>query len=373
MKYLCITGAAQSDLDQIAGILHAAGMSPAAASKRDAAVDIAYWHEQVLARLAADEDEESTAGPKTAANVPGRLWEQLATDIFLANTGAAVWGWATTRSLSLLDFWRGFEPKLNFILVCTRPERLVARLINAGSSLAEITEEVQAWHARHEAMLRFHLRHPQRSVLIDAGHFTEHPRESIRLLNSRWKKLGLNEAAVAESAAPGADALAQHLARQLLEPFGELTSLQQELEATMPAVAGNGGNHDAAVPLEQLITNYRQLQDRSRELLQMQTLRGDLAALEQRLQETTVKALEQQQDLQQENDLLLSQLHQVQEEFEALFLKQEAAGKERELLKQEKAALNARVTNLQNEQTQLIKARDEQTKLASDRQAVITQ
>lgn len=77
------------------------------------------------------------------------------------------------------------------------------------------------------------------------------------------------------------------------------------------------------------------------------------------------------EEQQQENELLLLQLHLVQEELESVFLKEVDSKQQVENLIGERTALVAKTAGLTKEITALKVARDEQSKLAADRQAAI--
>ncbi len=143
MKSICITGANAPDLHQVAGVLHAAGMKSAKPAKPAGPADMAFWHEQVLA--AAVEEGE---GLQAFGNL-GRLWEQMAADIFVANLKSEVWGWADTRSTWLLEFWLQFEPQLNFVLVLTPPHHVLccASAVAADRPFDSVDDTMDTWYA----------------------------------------------------------------------------------------------------------------------------------------------------------------------------------------------------------------------------------
>ena len=74
MTILCITGAPAPALQHVAQALQQAGMAQPRSLDRQPPITLQDWHGRVLARASADEAHE-----------PGRMWEQLATDLFLAN------------------------------------------------------------------------------------------------------------------------------------------------------------------------------------------------------------------------------------------------------------------------------------------------
>jgi hypothetical protein len=367
MKTLCITGPLSQDLELVTTILQQAGMQAARPARGDDERDMTWWHAQVSAEALPSEDTTSPGlliAPLLPQEVPGRLWENQASEIFLANLGAVPWGWADPQSLAVLDFWLDFDPRLNFILVCVRPEQVVARLVTGNGDLRDLSATLERWLDWHQTMLRYHHRHPQRCLLVDAGAAARDPQALVQLLIKHWPGIALSvpDTLTGNGMQPD-DAIARHLAELLLAPFGEVSALQQELDATMPVASSIDESRKASESLEALLADYR-------------GLRGGFGKIEQleneriALQEAATRVAQQQKELQRENDLLL---HQVQEESKALLLKQDALEKERRGLTQAKGELETQLANLQLEHINLGRARDEQVKLAADRQVQIAQ
>ncbi|MES2508803.1 MAG: hypothetical protein V4625_02675 [Pseudomonadota bacterium] len=324
MKAICITGASQTDLHPVAHLLQQAGLASPKPVKRDDPIDMALWHEQVMAMAAED------APGYQPISSPGRLWEQLASEIFIANIKSKVWGWADARSTWLLDFWLQFEPRLNFVLVCVTPQQMLASAMTTGPETVSVDEVMTSWQQHHQELLRFHHRHPKRSLLVDSRECAQHPQALIEHCTVKWK-LPLS---VARDAAghgyPEQDALALYLAQQLCQNYTQTTSLQHELAATFTRLGEEATQAEAApnvgtlvLPPEEIIASYRSLRDRTVESHQAQ------AALE---------------------------------ELEGIFLKHEAANKQVDMLTQSNTALSAAKDALAKEKGELTAARDAEAK-----------
>ena len=345
MKSICITGANGPDLQQVAGVLHAAGLKPPKPAKLDSPVGIAFWHEQVLAAAIEEGD-----GLQAFGNL-GRLWEQMAADIFVANIKSKVWGWADTRSTWLLDFWLNFEPRLNFVLVVTSPQHTLASAIAADAAFDSVDDTMAAWHAHHQELLRFYHRNPQRCLLVDAQDATDHPEALVQRCNALWK-LDLAPSAQApqgqtQPAQPSA--ISHYLAHQLSQGYPEAASLQHEIAATVSRLGSEPATPATATPTLNpldMVGEYRALrlardeqaqlaQEHLAELAMLETQCDQLSAENAKLiadcaDSTRASAqlslqhsalAKELQDTKQESELLLLQLHQVQEELETYFLK----------------------------------------------------
>ncbi len=368
MKTICITGASQNDLHPVAHLLQQAGLASPKTVKRDDPIDMALWHEHVMSMAA----EDAPVGQPIAS--PGRLWEQLANEIFIANIKSKVWGWADARSTWLLDFWSQFEPRLKFVLVCVTPQQMLASAMAADTETVSVDEVMTIWQQHHQELLRFHHRHPQRSLLVDSRECAQHPQALIEHCAARWK-LPLSAAnAAMDQGYPEQDALALYLAHQLCQNYPQATSLQHELAATLTRLgeaevqaALNVGS--LVLPPEEIIVSYRNLRDRTGELRQAQAALEELDTINTRYAALQASHLQQQensevklQESTKESQLLLLQLHQVQEELEAIFLKHEAAKTQLDTLTQSNTALSVAKDALAKKIIELTAARDAEAK-----------
>ena len=414
MKCLCITGANQSDLDLVSKILQHAGMSLPNLSKRSDSLDMRAWHEQALAI--------GSAETESGVN-PGRFMEQLASDIFLANIKQNSWGWADTRSTWLLDFWMNFDPRLYFVLVYVSPQQMLAHAISQGKDSESVAAVIDTWQAYYQQLLRFHLRNPQRSLLVDALDCVENPQALIQRCNEQWQ-LALTVSPNSEPVTYHKDALSSFLAHQLCQTYPQTANLQHEIAATLTRLYTAKQPHLATPSVEYVIAEYRALSDRSAKLELLEASFDEQKSLANerqakideliKKQDETVDRFTQQltesktkiTEAGQENELLLLQLHQVQEELEAYFLKHDALQqqssklqadiatvtklseerqsrietltKERDACakqvadnKAQVASLTQAKTALENEKTALTQARNEQAKLVAERQSRI--
>ncbi len=291
MKSICITGAVQSDLQTVANILQQAGMQQPKPARRDNdSVDIGFWHEQVMTLAAED------SGTVQPISNPGRLWEQLASDIFIANIESKLWGWSDTRSTWLLDYWFDFEPHLNFILVCVSPQQMLASAMASVSDAISIEMIMSAWQAHHQELLRFHHRNPQHSLLVDFRDCANYPEDLIKRCAEQWK---LPLAVPADTTCFGIahDSLAIYLAHQLCQDYPQVASLRHELAATITHLSeADQAIYTMALTPAQIIAGYRALGDRSAELRQVQAANEELAALKTQFDGAIASHARQQRD-----------------------------------------------------------------------------
>lgn len=341
MKGIFITGAGAAALQGVSSTLMASGMKPAVPALRGEPVDLDFWHEQVFA--AAPDDAQKLR----AAINPSRLWDQMASDIFVANIKSEVWGWAGTRCTWLLDYWLEFEPRLNFILVVVSPQQALASALFAQGEPASVDTVVSQWQLIHQELLRFYHRNSKRCLLVDAEDCARNPQALVDRCNQHWQ-LDLVPADVPEVKVAPHGALGQYLAYQLSKDYPQSTSLQHEILATAARLGLETVNpaEPGAPELAVIVEDYRLLLDRSAEQAQLHQLCSQLetqgATHAQSLAEL---AGAQQQAVainaahQKENELLLLQLHQVQEELEQYVLKSQPLQSQLDAVRQEQQSI----------------------------------
>lgn len=423
MNKIIVVGHPQSGWEGVHELLLACGMAQALPSRREG-----FTPEQISATLlkahgvlpvqqvrSADELQQIAVAP---------VWQGLALDLVLANMDQPLWGWADVQAVYLLDYWKAQDPQTMFVLVYDAPQTALTRhaVEHLETDPEALQAKVNAWVAYNAALLSFHLRNPERSLLVHADQVQASATHYVQQLSARMgAQLQLPGTSVndvgtqdttpsvlqAEAAAspnmhayghPAAqpalqgNALAQWLAQQLLQEHPEAQELYAQLQAaaSMPQRAQQQGTallagHDlqqqhyqawaafvaqqtamqqSAARLVQLGTtlqdrqqqlqnsehenallmaqlhkvqevlesHYQQSQQQAKQLAELPKLQADLksaqekaaqlqqteAQLKKELQQATAKPIST--ELQEENELLLSQLHKVQEELERYYL-----------------------------------------------------
>lgn len=375
MTPICITGADAPALHHLAQALQSAGVAPAQPLQRDAALNLHVWHQRVC--------------QSGVPVVPSRLWEQVAIDLLLANIDQPVWSWADVRSVEALDFWAQLDTNIRFVLLCQTPQQAVAELFTADvGTVPDEARQLAVWQQRHQALLRFHLRHPERSVLVWADQAQQNSNALATHMAQQWQLPLSPDAVVATTRPLLHNAVQLQLAAQLVARHPQYQELERELYASVQPLLpedGHPAHHQFTAPTaQQLVQHYLQLTDRTAEQAALQhaqqqadqqlhqirqelekqhlshqvlqtELQAQLAAetqakqaeaaakakaLQQRdaetkakvelqtkldaLTQTSTKTAADLQEAQQEGELLLQQLHQVQEELEKYYLNHQA-------------------------------------------------
>lgn len=351
MKTLCITGVNPAELSFIEGIFVQAGMALPRPAQRDETLTINRWHEQIQSRVKEVSIEQ---GPVEL----GRVWEQLASDLFVSNLDQPVWGWSNVQSLALLDFWEAFDPQVRFVLVACSAQRFIANVLDSDEAMPATRILLEQWAAKHLQMLDFYHRFPQKAVLVDIDHCIDNPAGLLKACQQSWQ-LGLNKVHFPSHPSPTFSIMSRFLAESLSQTDQQWLPLQNELSSSATAI-GTLWKKPSRVDIADAVRAYRDDKNRdvepnvsAKELEQLRAKHAaDLEASNTQLRDAkeeqnqavanlqevqeeldrTSSALQdtksQLKDAQEEAELILLQLHQVQEELEQYFLKYQDAKQE---------------------------------------------
>jgi hypothetical protein len=330
-----------SRYEEVHGLLTASGLSETTPSRREG-LTVGWLHEQVLkAHGISPQDDEAVLQV-----VPGRLWEDLAIDLVLGNFQKENWGWADWRSLWLLEFWRDFDPQIRFVLVYHSLDELVAELVQSGAAMSaqDLFHITRLWFAIHRELVRFHHRNRGRSILVNDDRVFQAPEQFVAKARDFFQ-LPLHWLATADIPAPGVpSALARLLVKSLPRVEGDVSTVWGELEAV--AEFGSDEQGSAYSSVEQAVTEFQGLVaalNRAETRFAIVTMEND--ALQQartehgRLVDELNSQLSAARSAQaaaeaaveteraakvehvNESERLLVQLHQVQEDLEFYFIK----------------------------------------------------
>jgi len=370
MTIFCITGFSNASTQLTERVLLACGMSQHLPLERDPTLDIVRWHERVTSPQQLMQQTQSE--PTEKANQPSRLWQQLAIDLMVANMDSNHWGWAHPGAVQWLEFWSQLEPEIRFVLVCEDRHSLVCRLVEQGEAPASMAGHLALWAQNHQEMLRFHLRNPAKSHLVWAAEVQTQPIKLIQSIQQNWQ-ISLNATLARPQAFEQPTALLQHIALQILSDQPKTGPLDYELQSLIGPAPYSPASEQ--IKTTDLIELYGQLKERSTlqeqlhlaqqsiedakglleqerlqsqtTLDQQQTVSAALKKQRDELSAAQLEALAKNKDLQKESDLLLAQLHQLQDELKKHFLRNQEA---QEKIKAESAAKQDALNKLATEQ-----------------------
>jgi hypothetical protein len=186
MNKIIVVGHPQSGYEQVLNLLVASGMAPALPSRREGLAP-----EQISATLIKAHGAAPVEQVRTAQQLPqikvAPVWQGMVLDLMLGNLEQTLWGWTDTQAVYLLDYWKEQDPQVVFVLVYDAPETALTRLTleQAGAPQEELQRRLNAWTAYNAALLHFHLRNPQRSVLVHARQVQPSARHYLQQLSER--------------------------------------------------------------------------------------------------------------------------------------------------------------------------------------------
>jgi uncharacterized coiled-coil DUF342 family protein len=367
---MIITGISQPDLTQIRTRFRDAGMAESVSiEKNGRQLDMGQWHDRFCSASSWDE----------AAPGPGKFAEQLAGELFFANMETPLWGWADARSSFLLDFWAEFDPRMVFVLTCCPLDHYLARLMETRDAASlDLDALVDDWQQCHAHLLRFYHTHPDRCLLVEIHDCAMQFNALIQACRDKWDLPLTDIPEPGPAPYPFPAPLARHIAAGFTGRLKEAESLWNEIQATVSTLAPDTSDTPPPddVSFSQVAQSFQTLKDRSEEFRRISgleeqledksgkvdTLEEQIAALEKELaqKDTRYKDLAQKnKEISEENDLILLQLHQVQEELESIFLKKQETERQFAALQKELEQKDTRFKELEQKNQALNKEKEQ--------------
>lgn len=379
MKKIIVVGHPQSGYEGVEELLLDCGMAEAKSSRREGFMPAQISETLIKVHGAVPVQHVRNVDQLTQIEV-APVWQGLALDLMLANMEQPLWGWADVQAVYLLDYWKSQDPQTVFVLVFDEPQSVFTRqtLELADPSPEEQQARINGWLAYNSALLHFHLRNPERSLLVHAEQVKTsaqsylqqvslHVDAQLRLPSEESQSLVDHEnqdsghgAIQVSNGATGKQkqgldgmALAQWLARQLLEEYPQATELYEQLQAAASLPQRSQTQFGRQLIASGVQANLRHqawsnfvaqqtaMQAYAQRVLQLGKELNEQAQQVQehewqieQLNQAGAKAQQREQEKErliaakftelefseQENQLLLQQLHKVQEELESRYL-----------------------------------------------------
>jgi hypothetical protein len=169
MNKIIVVGHPQSGFDGVEELLLDSGMAEANPSRREGFMPAQISETLVKVHGGVPVQQVCVADQLAQIEV-APVWQGLALDLMLANMEQPLWGWADAQAVYLLDYWKSQDPQTVFVLVFDEPQSVFTRqaLEHADASPQEQEARINGWVAYNSALLHFHLRNPERSLLVHA-------------------------------------------------------------------------------------------------------------------------------------------------------------------------------------------------------------
>jgi len=384
MKIVIVASSPDCNTTDLQTLLQASGLQSARPSAKHG-LSGTDWHTKLYKALDQDESGLYTQSPLSV----GIAWLELAVDLLVTNLDQTEWGFADSRATWVLDFWRNVDPQSRFVLAYTPPQHVDLSNPQALSTWLSYTGE----------LLRFYKANKSRAILVDTSEVGIYParlsytcQKTWSLTTVDWRNLGT----VAASAPPNTyypvppvaaklGKLLQQSRTPLLNPstavmaskksgkpqgmlgalfalFGKSKQLSEDLDRSQAELSQAKAELDQAnLLLSELGKDKENLQTQAQDLqAQINRLNAQAEALQAQASanaqahQTQVQTLQaerqalqaQNQAQNQEGELLLSQLHQVQEELERYALQNKQVQAQLAQTAAAEAALKAQLDNV---------------------------
>lgn len=181
MNGICVTGSTQKVLDKCSKILMSVGAKMAAATRGADRVTVKKWHESVLLRNSPDQEQLSYP------ILVGKMWEHQAFEILLTNYDQPVWHWAEEGSALLLNFWKGIDHNLLFLLVYTSPQDFLKELIfQKNYNNKQLDLALRKWVDQTNSLIEFKIKNVDSSIFLSDISIFSDSKSFITLLKSKW-------------------------------------------------------------------------------------------------------------------------------------------------------------------------------------------
>lgn len=350
-KTIICTGSPGSGVESLYSLLLATGVSEALPASQQGLTP-ETWHDQLL--------HDFGPGTTRLSNpiVPNDTQKALANEMLIANSRQACWCWSSPLSTWLLDFWKDLSADVFFILAYADPETEYAFHLRSQADDAQSSDDgLDSWVDYNQQLLRFYNRNRERSILVNTRTCMLNPEHFLHICSERFALDPGLKNGVEILGVEGSNPLETVLATLDVQQRDDIQPLQLELEATASITGERYIEKVLAVAREEylrLINLNLQLSVRDKELEQglksatekyrkleplkeelektkdiLRELQVDKESLQQELDKTQLANEQsstrltdferQGSELQAENELLILQLHQVQEELEHYF------------------------------------------------------
>lgn len=323
MKVLLVVGAPHSSHEAVFEMLGGLGLANAQPSRYDHRTP-GEFHKLILSSHDVD---LAKVGPLESVR-PGKLWSEMAVDLFMANINQPFWGWADHQTALLMDFWADFEPQVRFAICYDAPHIYLANAL-AGTTKphGEVIEAVLGeWSRWSSFLLAQFQRNRDRTLLLNSQQALRNPERVLQLAGLEWQ--WTNEASV--QPAELADArIAHHIARSFIPVDHVVWALSDKLDSE--AHLRGAAHEPPGTSLQAAWAQWVVLQEK------LQADGSRIAALEQ-----------QETELESEREILTAQLSEMRSQAEQAVSKR-SMSPETDAISQQISALSSKIDNVSGE------------------------
>jgi len=366
---LLVTGFNSNDNKTTVKFLEAYGVSPATTSKNQNLTALE------LTKIIVDSMDGMEEGEEVSP-----IWHSLALDFVLGNLEYKNWYFENEDSLYLLDFWRKIDRQMTFILIYNSPENILYQhFLEQGVNASEsIDSLLSKWFEYNQKLLDFFYQNQDKAILINSMAVEEN---HLPLLERATSKIGLKINSKKSKRAKKynlieteskKDPIVEHLAHKIILENPKINELYIEIQSVANIFKKIKNKKKIDLSNRDFLQYYMALKrdtdsliktmnEKNIQLEREKEEKEKLNSIVQNLKKKAEDTEKIKEERTQESELLLSQLHSVQEELEDYSLKNTKKDtqikefeKLQKVLEEEKVKLSKKVKDTSNEKEEKI-------------------
>jgi len=315
---LLVTGFNSNDNKSTVKFLEAYGISPATTSKNQNLTALE------LTKIIIDSMDGMEEGEEVSP-----IWHNLALDFVLGNLEYKNWYFENEDSLYLLDFWRKIDRQMTFILIYNSPENILYQhFLKQGANASEsIDSLLSKWIEYNQKLLDFFYRNQDKSILINSMAVEEN---HLLLLERATSKIGLKFKSKKRKRAKKydlikteveKDPIVEHLANKIILENPKISELYAEMQSVANIFKKSENENKSELSSVNLLHHYMISKSSANTIIKEEKQKKEKLNIALENLKKKVEDVEKvKKDKEQENELLLTQLHSVQEELEKYYL-----------------------------------------------------
>jgi len=319
---LFVVGHKYSKLEQVSDLIEKMGIERASISKNER-LEIIEINKTIL-------KSKKKNKPISQQLKIAKVWDTLALDLFLGNIDKDFWFFEDSNAVNLLDYWKSLDEQLGFVLVYNDPKNMLMNFINLKEKISpkKLDKLLNGWVEYNTTLLNFFYKNQDKSFLVNSNQLKKNNIESIEELT---KKIGFEVDAeqitqalcsveVQKEISKEKSNLVEFLGEALLYEYPAVASLYEEMQS-VANIFDRDHNTYKKVDIKDAFCEVVKL-EKQQEKFELDSIAFNVEQ-EKLLHSLKTKEM-QEREKREENELLLTQLHQVQEELEKYYLQNKA-------------------------------------------------
>ncbi|AUI66416.1 MULTISPECIES: hypothetical protein [Glaesserella] len=119
--------------------------------------------------------------------IPKSTWDYIPMDLLIANVDNEFWGWADKNAIDHLEYWKEIDPSILFVFAYDHPESIFFELNNRKeiASKEEIVESIKDWNEYNSKFLLFLEKNPDNIIIVNNERLHQQEQISIKSICSR--------------------------------------------------------------------------------------------------------------------------------------------------------------------------------------------